>query len=598
MRALARTTWVELKLFRREPLVLLFVLGGVFGNTPDPEVYRGVGPMDYYVPAYIGLVIASLGIVGLPAHLSAYRERGVLRRFVASSVPMWAVIGAQVMVTLVVAFLGSVLLITVASVTYDIHFPSSVPLVVGGFFLSGLSFSAIGVFLGSAFPTARAAQGAGLMLWFVMMILGGAGPPPEVLTEGMRAVGDATPVRLVILLLQDAWLGFGWNWTEPGRKHRAPLEAERVELPQVGIDCLAGDQLRHPASQRGGELEPVAAGPGVDEHPWSHLADDRLPVGAHVVQAGPATLRLGPCEVGAPPNQRLGQLQHLGSRHLLGEGVRVDLWRRVEGAHQELLAPFGPEVVARLDVGMGDHGLGPPPPKHRHDVPLDRERELRPDPPGQRRRPRSRRDQDARARGPAPVGGFDDDMVVARLDRGDRSAQTGLGPELQGPAEQAGGSGGRVRVPGETLPHGEAHSVQVEAGEALGEGVTIQELDLDPDLGQPAQHLADLRSMLVALKEQEAGLPETGVVPPCDLFEAPKHPDALPGHPGEERVRVVGAADPTGAAGGAERRRLTLEHHGSNPSGRQVVGGGDPVHPCADDGDIEPVHGSILGEDT
>src|SRR5919106_1417692 len=184
MRALARTTWVELKLFRREPLtvavtlglplVLLFVLGGVFGNTPDPEVYRGVG----------------------------------------SSVPMWAVIGAQVMVTLVVAFLGSVLLITVASVTYDIHFPSSVPLVVGGFFLSGLSFSAIGVFLGSAFPTARAAQGAGLMLWFVMMILGGAGPPPEVLTEGMRAVGDATPVRHVILLLQDAWLGFGWNWTE------------------------------------------------------------------------------------------------------------------------------------------------------------------------------------------------------------------------------------------------------------------------------------------------------------------------------------------------------------------------------------------------
>src|ERR671919_2816975 len=224
MRALARTTWVELKLFRREPLtvavtlglplVLLFVLGGVFGNTPDPEVYRGVGPMDYYVPAYIGLVIASLGIVGLPAHLSAYRERGVLRRFVASSVPMWAVIGAQVMVTLVVAFLGSVLLITVASVTYDIHFPSSVPLVVGGFFLSGLSFSAIGVFLGSAFPTARAAQGAGLMLWFVMMILGGAGPPPEVLTDGMRAVGDATPVRHVILLLQDAWLGFGWNWTE------------------------------------------------------------------------------------------------------------------------------------------------------------------------------------------------------------------------------------------------------------------------------------------------------------------------------------------------------------------------------------------------
>lgn len=224
MRALARTTWVELKLFRREPLtvavtlglplVLLFVLGGVFGNTPDPEVYRGVGPMDYYVPAYIGLAIASLGVVGLPAHLAAYRERGVLRRFRASSVPMWAVIGAQVMVTLVVAALASGLLIAVAAATYDIRSPAGVALVVAGFLLSALSFSAIGVFLGSVFPTARAAQGAGLMLWFVMLILGGAGPPPEVLTEGMRVVGDATPVRHSILLLQDAWLGFGWNWAE------------------------------------------------------------------------------------------------------------------------------------------------------------------------------------------------------------------------------------------------------------------------------------------------------------------------------------------------------------------------------------------------
>ena len=53
MTALLKTTWVELKLFAREPLTVvftfaiplafLFVLGGVFGNHPDPEVYRGFG---------------------------------------------------------------------------------------------------------------------------------------------------------------------------------------------------------------------------------------------------------------------------------------------------------------------------------------------------------------------------------------------------------------------------------------------------------------------------------------------------------------------------------------------------------------------------
>lgn len=224
MRALARTSWVELKLFAREPLtvvftlalplVLLFVLGSVFGNTPDPEVYRGVGAMDYYVPAYTGLVIASLGLIALPTHLAGYRERGILRRFRASSVPLSSVFGAHVVVTVVSAAVGSVLLMAVAALTYDIRAPESPAGFAGAFLLSALSFSAIGVLLGAALPTARAAQGAGVLLWFVMLIIAGAGPPPEVLTEATRAVADATPLRHVILLLQDPWLGFGWNTTE------------------------------------------------------------------------------------------------------------------------------------------------------------------------------------------------------------------------------------------------------------------------------------------------------------------------------------------------------------------------------------------------
>lgn len=48
----------------------------------------------------------------------------------------------------------------------------------------------------------------------MMLLLAGAGPPPEVLSEGMRRVGDFTPLRHVILAIQDPWLGFGWNPTE------------------------------------------------------------------------------------------------------------------------------------------------------------------------------------------------------------------------------------------------------------------------------------------------------------------------------------------------------------------------------------------------
>ena len=62
-------------------------------------------------------------------------------------------------------------------------------------------------------PTVRAAQGLGLILIIVMMMLAGTGPPREVMTSVMRGVGDATPLRYVVVLIQDSWLGFGWNWT-------------------------------------------------------------------------------------------------------------------------------------------------------------------------------------------------------------------------------------------------------------------------------------------------------------------------------------------------------------------------------------------------
>jgi len=220
---LLRLTWVEIKLFVREPvtmvftfilpLVFLFVLGGIFTNTPDLEgtAWRGVAPMDFYTPAYIGLVIASIGVIGLPVHLTGYRERGVLRRLRASPIPHWSIFGSQMIVSFMIAILGGILLTIVALLVYDVRLPESPALVIAAFVPSILMFSAVGILLGAILPTTRAAQGLGLILFIVMMLLSGCGPPPEMMTKAMQWVGDATPLRYVVGLLQDPWLGFGWN---------------------------------------------------------------------------------------------------------------------------------------------------------------------------------------------------------------------------------------------------------------------------------------------------------------------------------------------------------------------------------------------------
>ncbi|MCJ7604567.1 MAG: ABC transporter permease [Dehalococcoidales bacterium] len=223
MRTLLKLSWVELKLFFREPttmvftlalpLMMLYVMGGVFGNEVEEGFYRGVGAMNYYIGAYIGLVISSIGVISLPVHLTAYRERGVLRRLRASSISIWAILGSQVTVSFFLCILGGILMILTAVFGYGINAAQAIPQVILAFFIATLSFSAIGFLLGSLFPTTRAAQGIGIILFFLMLMIGGAGPPPEVLPDTLRVIGEVLPIHWVILLIQDPWLGFGWNTT-------------------------------------------------------------------------------------------------------------------------------------------------------------------------------------------------------------------------------------------------------------------------------------------------------------------------------------------------------------------------------------------------
>ena len=224
MRLLAKMSWLEQKLFLREPLtvlfalalplVVLFVMGGVFGNESTPEVYRGVGAMNYYVPAYIALVTASVGLISLPTHIASDRERGVLKRYRASGVPTSTLVGSQIVVTFIIATVSTIVLIAVAMPTHDVVSPDSIFTVVGGFVLVALLFAAIGVLLGAVLPSSRAAQALGVLLWFVLLILGGAGPPPEVLTGAMGTIGDLTVLRQAIEVMQDGWLGLdpGYSW--------------------------------------------------------------------------------------------------------------------------------------------------------------------------------------------------------------------------------------------------------------------------------------------------------------------------------------------------------------------------------------------------
>ena len=227
MRLLGKLAWIEAKLFVREPLAMVFtfvfpffmlvVLAGVFGNdlvATDPEAvkaWRGVGPTDYYAPAYIGLVMASIGLVAMPLRIAGYRERGVLRRFRAAGFPLATVIGSQVVMGLALIVIAGLGIALMSRVFYGAMLPESFAQVLAAFAIGAVCFTAIGMALGAVLPTARAAQGAGIILFFAMLMLSGSGPPRGVLSDPMRWISDALPLTHVVLALQTPWLGYGWD---------------------------------------------------------------------------------------------------------------------------------------------------------------------------------------------------------------------------------------------------------------------------------------------------------------------------------------------------------------------------------------------------
>jgi ABC-2 type transport system permease protein len=216
MTTIAQLTRMELRLLRREPGVLVgligfpvvtvLVLAGVFGSTPDPD-FGGVVPSEHYVVGYVGVVLASMGLVTLPAMLAERRERGVLRRYTASGVTGGTLVACHILVGAIIGTISSILVLVIGGLIYGIPAPED-PIAAIAWFVAGLAcFIAIGGALGVLMPSARAAAAIGNLVFVPMFLLGGGGPPRDVMTGPMQTISDAMPLSHLVGGLRQSWLG-------------------------------------------------------------------------------------------------------------------------------------------------------------------------------------------------------------------------------------------------------------------------------------------------------------------------------------------------------------------------------------------------------
>jgi ABC-2 type transport system permease protein len=220
MRALAKLTWLEIKIFVREPLgvfgtvgipVLVFVvmsrlLGPSIASGPRPT---GV-PGGTFLPVLTAILIALSAVVSLITIISIYREGGILKRLRATPLPPVVILTAHVLVKLL--FTAITLMAMLAAGRR--YFPPEAQIPIASF-AAALLFTtwailSIGFVIASIVPTARFAQPVATIIVYPMLGVSGLFYPVERMPPVMQWVAKASPLTYAVSLLDGIWKGESW----------------------------------------------------------------------------------------------------------------------------------------------------------------------------------------------------------------------------------------------------------------------------------------------------------------------------------------------------------------------------------------------------
>lgn len=239
MRGLVILTWIELKIFAREPLgalgtvfvpVLMFIAAGKVGTKVLPQSQlAATQAFSVDVPVFAAILIALNAVLSLVSIISIYREGGILKRLRATPLRPQTILTAHVLVKLILSAIT--LIFTLFAGKH--YFPTGLNLHLLGFvaalLISTCAILSIGFLIASIVPTARFAQPIGGVILYPMIALSGLFIPLGAMPPVMRMVARALPLTYAVSLLRGAWRGDPWM----------SLTGDVAALALVFVICVA-----------------------------------------------------------------------------------------------------------------------------------------------------------------------------------------------------------------------------------------------------------------------------------------------------------------------------------------------------------------------
>ncbi len=221
LRGLWKLTWLEIKIFLREPLgafgsiilpVLVFVVAGRFmGGRLQTPGFASAEFVRAGLPVFVAVLIALSGVLSLVTIISIYREGGILKRLRATPLRPQTILTAHVLVKLVLTAVTMALTVLAGKRYFPINMEVPIFSFTLALLISTWSILSIGFLIASIVPTARFAQPIGAAILYPMIGLCGLFVPLQSLPPALQAVARVLPLTYAVSLLQGIWKGEPWS---------------------------------------------------------------------------------------------------------------------------------------------------------------------------------------------------------------------------------------------------------------------------------------------------------------------------------------------------------------------------------------------------
>ena len=220
LRGLWRLTWLEIKIFAREPLglvgtiampVVIFIfLGRALAKVGAPPAVTTTLVANK-VPVLASLFVAINAVLSLVTIIAIYREGGILKRLRATPLRPYTILAAHVLAKLLVTAVTLTLMVAAGKRYYPVNVSAPILSFTVAMLIATFSILSIGFVIASIVPTARFAQPVGAIVLYPMIGLSGLFVPLPMMPPTLQLAARFLPLTYAVSLLEGIWKGDAWS---------------------------------------------------------------------------------------------------------------------------------------------------------------------------------------------------------------------------------------------------------------------------------------------------------------------------------------------------------------------------------------------------